>query len=181
MTGKEKCEMLRQLRAQVARENQIPLRQEPCDYPGDDCPGTCILCEQELRYLERAVEKKERQGENVVLECSREEGLEFRSEPVPLEEEDIDPNDLVLDLSDAEEAYPSVQELSRRLAEVGLTSVACIQRYHPEELKEKFGFTAVEVEALRQLMDLLRVRWEKDSRRYRSSIRGRIRGFRYEN
>ena len=180
MTGKEKCEMFRQIRAAVARDNHIPLHQEPCDYPGDDCPGTCILCEQELLYLDRALEKRRQQGENVMVERRREEELEFHSEPAVPEEEEMDPNDLILDLSDAEEAYPSVPELSRRLAEVGLTSVADIQRYHPEELGEKFGLTSVEVEALRQLMGLLHIRWEKASRRYRSAIRGWIRGFRYE-
>ena len=62
MTGKEKCELFRQIRAEMARIYEIPLRQEPCGYPGDDCLGTCDLCERELWYLEETIEKKERGG-----------------------------------------------------------------------------------------------------------------------
>ena len=65
MTGKEKCNYLRGLRERIARENGIPYESTPCTYQGDDCLGTCPVCEKELRYLTDALQEKERRGEPV--------------------------------------------------------------------------------------------------------------------
>ena len=65
MTGKEKCNHLRQLREQIARENGIPYESTPCNYQGDDCIGTCPKCEEELRYLTNALQEKLHRGEPV--------------------------------------------------------------------------------------------------------------------
>lgn len=62
MTGREKCQFLRELRAEIARKNQITLHQEPCNNPADDCLGVCPLCERELMDLENAIAQKEREG-----------------------------------------------------------------------------------------------------------------------
>ena len=65
MTGKEKCAHLRQLREEVARQHNIPYVSTPCTYQGDDCIGTCPKCEEELRYLTKALREKENRGEPV--------------------------------------------------------------------------------------------------------------------
>ena len=55
MTGKEKCEILRSIRRQIAKTNNILFpawMEEECTYRGNDCKGTCPKCESEIRYLE---------------------------------------------------------------------------------------------------------------------------------
>ena len=49
--GKEKCRILKQIRAEIARENDIEWVVSECKHKGN-CKGTCPKCEQEVRQLE---------------------------------------------------------------------------------------------------------------------------------
>lgn len=66
MLGKQKCKILRDIRRQIACENDIPLITEECRYQGD-CKGTCPKCESELRYLEEQLEKRRAIGKKVTV------------------------------------------------------------------------------------------------------------------
>ena len=66
MRGKNKCKILREIRRQIAGENDIPFVTEECRYKGD-CKGTCPKCESELRYLEEQLEKRRRLGRTVTV------------------------------------------------------------------------------------------------------------------
>ena len=59
--GKQTCKILKEIRKQIATENDIQLVIEECTSKGD-CLGTCPKCEEELRYLERELEKRQRLG-----------------------------------------------------------------------------------------------------------------------
>ena len=59
--GKQNCKILKEIRKQIAEENDIKLVIEECTYKGD-CLGTCPKCEEEVRYLERELEKRQRLG-----------------------------------------------------------------------------------------------------------------------
>ena len=66
MTGKEKCEFLRSIRKDVAEENGIKIRFHKC--PHETCAtGTCPLCDDEVKKLAVALEKKRAAGEKVVF------------------------------------------------------------------------------------------------------------------
>ena len=58
MNGKDKCKLLKEIREEIARENDIEFESEECTFEGD-CSGTCPKCEEELRYLENEIDKKE--------------------------------------------------------------------------------------------------------------------------
>ena len=64
--GKEKCKILKQIRQNIASENDIPLVVEECHYKGE-CRGTCPRCEAELEYLERELMKRRSMGKKLVL------------------------------------------------------------------------------------------------------------------
>ena len=66
MVGKKKCRLLREIRQQIAAENEIPFATEDCRYQGD-CRGTCPKCESELRYLETQLEKRRSIGKKVTV------------------------------------------------------------------------------------------------------------------
>ena len=64
--GKQTCKILKEIRKQIAAENDIKLVIEECTYQGD-CLGTCPKCEAEVRYLERELEKRQRMGKAAVI------------------------------------------------------------------------------------------------------------------
>ena len=64
--GKQTCKILKEIRKQIAAENDIELVIEECTYQGD-CLGTCPKCEAEVRFLERELEKRQRMGKAAVV------------------------------------------------------------------------------------------------------------------
>ena len=64
--GKEKCKALKQIRKQIAENNDIKYVVEECKHKGN-CKGTCPKCEAEVRYLERELEKRRALGQKVAL------------------------------------------------------------------------------------------------------------------
>ena len=64
--GKQTCKILKEIRKQIAEENDIELVTSECTYQGD-CLGTCPKCEAEVRYLERELEKRQRLGKAAVF------------------------------------------------------------------------------------------------------------------
>lgn len=66
MNGKQKCEILKSIRRDIAKKNDIALEIPPCTHTGD-CPGSCPRCESEVRYLERALDERKKRGLKVAL------------------------------------------------------------------------------------------------------------------
>lgn len=66
MKGKEKCKALKEIRRQIAQENDIPYVVSQCTHQGD-CKGTCPKCESELRYLERELALRQGLGKAVAV------------------------------------------------------------------------------------------------------------------
>jgi len=64
--GKEKCRILKQVRAEIAKNNGIDWIIEECPHKGD-CLGTCPKCEAEVRELEKKLEERRKLGLNVAL------------------------------------------------------------------------------------------------------------------
>ena len=59
MRGKETCRTLKEIRAEIARQNGIPWETEECTFEGE-CRGACPRCEAETRQLEEALAKRRR-------------------------------------------------------------------------------------------------------------------------
>lgn len=66
MKGKEKCKALKEIRRQIALNNDIEYAVSECSHQGE-CKGTCPKCEAEVRYLERELELRRNLGKKVVL------------------------------------------------------------------------------------------------------------------
>lgn len=66
MRGKDKCKILKQIRKQIAEENDIPYVVEECKHKGE-CKGTCPKCEADLRMLERELSLRYRLGKTVAI------------------------------------------------------------------------------------------------------------------
>ena len=66
MKGKQRCRILKEIRKEIAKSNDIEYVVSECRHQGD-CSGTCPKCEAEVRYLERELEKRQRAGKTIVL------------------------------------------------------------------------------------------------------------------
>ena len=64
--GKEKCRILKEIRAEIAQANDIEWVVSECKHQGN-CKGTCPKCEQEVRELEEALAKREALGKKVAV------------------------------------------------------------------------------------------------------------------
>lgn len=59
--GKEICKMLKEIRRQIAKANDIEFVTSECKHKGN-CAGTCPKCEEEVRYLEEQLAARKRLG-----------------------------------------------------------------------------------------------------------------------
>lgn len=64
--GKEKCKILKQIRAEIAKNNDIEWVVDECQHKGN-CLGTCPKCEAEVRELERKLEERKTLGKAVAV------------------------------------------------------------------------------------------------------------------
>ncbi len=66
MKGKKKCKILKEIRKQIAKQNDIAYITSECKHQGD-CRGTCPKCEAEVRYLEEELKKRSLAGKKVAV------------------------------------------------------------------------------------------------------------------
>ena len=64
MNGKEKCNLLKAMRKEIAEANGIPYNSAECPHTGD-CPGYCPKCDEEARYLDTELERLEANGAEI--------------------------------------------------------------------------------------------------------------------
>lgn len=61
MNGREKCELINQIRQKIADNNNIDFVIYECTFEGE-CTGRCQKSDSELNYLERELEKRQNEG-----------------------------------------------------------------------------------------------------------------------
>lgn len=66
MNGKDKCRILKEIRRQIAENNDIEWVVSECRHQGE-CKGTCPRCESEVRKLERELERRRRLGLTIAI------------------------------------------------------------------------------------------------------------------
>ena len=66
MKGKKRCKILKEIRRQIAENNDIEFVTSECKHQGD-CLGTCPKCEAEVRYLEEQLRKRQQAGKTVAV------------------------------------------------------------------------------------------------------------------
>ena len=108
--GKEKCRILKEIRAEIARANDIEWVVSECKHKGN-CKGTCPKCEQEVRQLEAALAKREALGKTVaVVGISASIALSVTGcvNPFPQPTDGVPMGDVMPPETSAEETYIAV-------------------------------------------------------------------------
>ena len=57
MKGKDKCELLKDMRRQIAKACKIEYEPKSCDFEGD-CSGYCPVCDSESKWLLEEIRRK---------------------------------------------------------------------------------------------------------------------------
>lgn len=97
MTGKQKCELLRKIREEIAEQNDIVYLSKDCGHKV--CrTGTCPICEAEVKYLENELNEKAQRGERIELK-----GISFDTLFDALEEMEDNYELFIEEESDSEE------------------------------------------------------------------------------
>lgn len=65
-TGRRICDILKDIRQQVAYDNDISLHFEKCTYQGE-CSGTCPMCESELAIINNQLKERKRNNLPVLI------------------------------------------------------------------------------------------------------------------
>lgn len=64
--GKSICNVLKDIRKQIAKANEIKYEPRECRHKGE-CLGTCPACETEVKYIERQLDIRRQLGKAVAL------------------------------------------------------------------------------------------------------------------
>lgn len=67
MTGKEKCDLLKQIRKEIADKNGIAFEPAKCTLTNPLCIGTCPRCDAEIEYLDAELNRKVQMGEKITV------------------------------------------------------------------------------------------------------------------
>ena len=114
MTGKEKCEFLKEIRKNMAKENGIPYEPRECHHEGY-CTGTCPLCEKEAAELLAELKKKENDGEKIIIDTEAIKVLEQTADKSEEIEDEGDEVELLGDISPDYFEKHSLSNEERRL------------------------------------------------------------------
>ena len=167
MTGKEKCKILRQIRREIAQANHIPYPPDECDYEGEDCPGSCPRCEQEMDYLEMCLINKRRAGQDVHIHHFSDNSLLFRL----VHETEENPLELpVL----ARAHWNPAPETFLRLSRASIVTVGDLVRISPTVLSEKYRIDNRELDHMEEMLRRMGLAWGRRRSRY-EDIRGMMR------
>ena len=64
--GKSICNVLKTIRTQIAKANEIKYEPRECHYEGE-CRGTCPACEAEVRYIQRQLDIRRKLGKAITI------------------------------------------------------------------------------------------------------------------
>lgn len=64
--GKDVCAVLKAIRQLIADKNDIQFHPHVCTHEGA-CLGTCPACEKEVRFIEKTLEVKRKNGEEIII------------------------------------------------------------------------------------------------------------------
>ena len=134
--GKQTCKILKEIRKQIAAENDIKLVIEECTYQGD-CKGTCPKCEEEVRYSERELEKRQRMGKAAIV-AGLSVGLLGTSQLAVAQQPDTLRMDTIEKVAEDVEIFGMVEEMpSFPGGEVKLVEYIAKNLNYPQEAIEK--------------------------------------------
>lgn len=101
MTGKQRCEMMKRIRMDIAEKNGIELAVEKCTFKGE-CPGFCPKCDGEALYLDAELKRISAEGKEIILDDGAYIDFLEQMRSAEIKAEDVD--EKLLELSNGRKA-----------------------------------------------------------------------------
>lgn len=156
MTGKQKCEMLKQLRREIAEANGIVYLSAECTYTGD-CPGFCPKCDAEARYLDSELNRLASEGKQIKVTDISYQSFLNKVGNVSNSEENNTTDDQLVDIGEIlgeEEVVlmgEKVLEITIKELELSVRTFNCLKRAGIKTVTDLTNRTRSEVMRIRNL------------------------------
>jgi len=149
MTGKEKCELLKAMRREIAEANGIVYLTSECTFQGD-CPGYCPKCDAEARYLDSELNRLAKEGKEIKVSNMVYKSFMESLDTKPADVEIEDNNELMVE-GQMESMAERVLELSVDELEFEKQTAIVLNEAGIHTVKDLISHTADEIFELPQI------------------------------
>lgn len=149
MTGKEKCELLKAMRKEIAEANGIVYLTSECTFQGE-CPGYCPKCDAEARYLDSELNRLAKEGKDIKVSGLAYQNFLATAEATTVSKNPIPDNELMVE---GHADYMKEKVLGMKVEELDFSSrtLNALKRSNINTVEELISFTEDEIIKVRNI------------------------------
>ena len=149
MTGKEKCELLKAMRKEIAEANGIVYLTSECTFQGD-CPGFCPKCDAEARYLDSELNRLAKEGKDIKVSGLTYQNFLATAEATNASRQSVPDNEILIE---GHADYFKEKVLSMKVEELDFSSRTenALRRAGIETVEEIISHTEDEIIKVRNI------------------------------
>jgi DNA-directed RNA polymerase alpha subunit len=149
MTGKEKCELLKAMRKEIAEANGIVYFTSECTFQGE-CLGYCPKCDAEARYLDSELNRLAKEGKEIKVSGLTYQKFLATAEAATGSRNSIPDNELMVE---GHADYMKEKVLGMKVEELDFSSrtLNALKRANINTVEEIISFTEDEIIKIRNI------------------------------
>ena len=149
MTGKEKCELLKAMRKEIAEANGIVYLTSECTFQGD-CPGFCPKCDAEARYLDSELNRLAKEGKDIKVSGLAYQKFLATAEATAASRESVPDNEIMVE---GHADYFKEKVLNMKVEELDFSSrtLNALKRAGIDTVEEIISYTEDEIIKVRNI------------------------------
>ena len=143
MTGKEKCELLKAMRKEIAEANGIVYLTSECTFQGE-CLGYCPKCDAEARYLDSELNRLAKEGKEIKVSGLTYQKFLATAEAATVSRNSVPDNELMVE---GHADYMKEKVLGMKVEELDFSSrtLNALKRANINTVEEIISFTEDEI------------------------------------
>lgn len=149
MTGKEKCELLKAMRKEIAEANGIVYLTSECTFQGE-CLGYCPKCDAEARYLDSELNRLAKEGKEIKVSGLTYQKFLATAEATTVSRNSVPDNELMVE---GHADYMKEKVLGMKVEELDFSSrtLNALKRANINTVEEIISFTEDEIIKIRNI------------------------------
>ena len=149
MTGKEKCELLKAMRKEIAEANGIVYLTSECTFQSD-CPGFCPKCDAEARYLDSELNRLAKEGKDIKVSGLAYQKFLATAEATAASRESVPDNEIMVE---GHADYFKEKVLNMKVEELDFSSrtLNALKRAGIDTVEEIISYTEDEIIKVRNI------------------------------
>ncbi len=149
MTGKEKCELLKAMRKEIAEANGIVYLTSECTFQGE-CLGYCPKCDAEARYLDSELNRLAKEGKEIKVSGLTYQKFLATAEAATVSRNSVPDNELMVE---GHADYMKEKVLGMKVEELDFSSrtLNALKRANINTVEEIISFTEDEIIKIRNI------------------------------